>query len=158
VSAVYSQPSAIKAFSAPETAAAPQDIHIQPVALEETGARENKDVKHLSAKDDSAISIAETAGLEVSGVQDDDLTLPESGTAKSSQQVSDKQAIGAARQNGEDGSLILNQTGETDIDLVSAKMGYIAPIHIIVGPMNDPILKQQYRSPNKELEDKSDGK
>jgi hypothetical protein len=37
-------------------------------------------------------------------------------------------------------------------------MGYIAPIDIIVGPMNDPILKQPYRSPDKKLEDEPDGK
>ena len=68
------------------------------------------------------------------------------------------QTTGADNQKADDGNLLLNQTEETEIDLVSAKMGYIAPIDIIVGPMNDPISKQPYRSPDNKLEDEPDGK
>jgi hypothetical protein len=157
VSAVSSQPSALKGMSAPETIGSPQDTHIQPLALEKIDAREDNDFKHLSAEDDSAISIAQTDGYVVSVGQGDGLTLQEISAAGSPRNDSGNQTTSADNQKADDGNLLLNQTEETDIDLVSAKMGYIAPIDIIVGPMNDPIMKQQFRLRENNRENRPDG-
>ena len=50
----------------------------------------------------------------------------------------DSHSLSIYPQDGDDGGSGLNQTGEIGADLVSARRGYIAPIDIVVGPMNDP--------------------
>jgi len=64
------------------------------------------------------------------------------GAASSSGQATDRNSQPGSLQNAEDGGSDVGQTGETGMDLVNARRGYIAPIDIVVGPMNDPGAKQ----------------
>jgi hypothetical protein len=157
LSAVYAQPFALTGFAAAQTGAASQDIPLQPLTLEEINTRGKNDFVQRSAIGDGTVSIAQTAGYVFSAVQDEDLTLQAISAAGSPQNDSGNPATSADNQTADDGNPVLNQTQETDIDLVSAKRGYIAPIDIVVGPMNDPILKQHFRPPDKKLEDQPDG-
>jgi hypothetical protein len=72
-------------------------------------------------------------------------------------QFPDNDSLSTNLQDGDDGGSGLNQTGEMGADLVSARKGYIAPIDIVVGPMNDPGAKQQATLAAKKIEEKPNG-
>ena len=156
VSAVDDPSSVIVSTFAPETNVVYLGGFVEPTVLEETDAGTNNSGMQLSEKYDGIAGVEETADYAVSIVPEDGPLLLESIAAKLPQHVTDNQTATADNQSAGDGSLVLIQTGETDMDLVSARMGYIAPIDVIVGPMNDFSLKQD-TSTDRRLEEKPDG-
>jgi hypothetical protein len=131
-------PSALAALGAPGSAAPVMPSDVAAASAISEGA-ENGDLRSDSA---AAAGIIAMVRYPDSLLTDQERTSSDRGAVSLSGQATNGNSQPASLQNEGDGGSDLGRTGETGVDLVNARRGYIAQIDIVVGPMNDPGAKQ----------------
>jgi hypothetical protein len=140
------EPASLSVLGAYGTAAMimPPDAAVISATSEGTENGNHRDALSTAVEDEetTAAGILGAVRYLNSVLPDEDRASSDRGVASSSGPATDRNSQPASLQNAEDGGFDVRQTGETGMELVNARRGYIAPIDIVVGPMNDPGAKQ----------------